>query len=214
MIIATPLSFIIAVIIAGALIFLFLQLIYKERFKTQEGRISIRNDRLELMQNHIDLMRSQFENLYKGSQQKLTLTSFTLVIQGGNVFVPTEEPTLTGLSLDVVISNTGAPSVVLDWKLSVIPVTGSPRSAQLTKIPSSLVLRGKAGTAHVSESESLMESALSTPIEANIPRKGKLLFYVALPKSDVLTSVLELSATDVTGKTFMLRQDLKELLQR
>lgn len=214
MIIQAPILFFVAVGIVGAAIYFFLQYMHKERFKILDGRISIRDDRISLMQSQIDMLRSQFENLSQESQPKLLPPSFTLVMQGGNIFVPTEEPALTGISLDVVISNTGAPSVVLDWKLSVIPVTGSPRSAQLTKIPASLVLRGKAGVAHVSESESLMESVLSSPIEPNVPRKGTLLFYVALSRSDVLTSVLELSAIDVTGKPFMLRQDLKELMQR
>ncbi|MGD0792322.1 MAG: hypothetical protein ABR920_11190 [Terriglobales bacterium] len=140
-------------------------------------------------------------------------TNFRLWVPGGNVFVPDQEPTLTGIQLDVRIVNTGDPSRAMDWKLSVIPPHGSPQIAQLTKIPPSLVARGDKSTAHINESESLDEYCLENPLN-DVPHEGKLLFYVRLPKRDVLESVLELTVSDLDGHSFLLRKDMKEWLQR
>jgi hypothetical protein len=139
---------------------------------------------------------------------------FRILLMGGNVFVPDKEPGLTGIVLDAVITNTGSPSVAMDWQLSVIPLTGSPRQAQLTKMPASLVARGAFNTGHINAAESLDESTLSDPLQTDVPRSGKLLFYVTLPKQDVMASVLELSVKDVRGRPFMVRQDMKQWLSR
>jgi hypothetical protein len=143
-----------------------------------------------------------------------TQPNFRMLLSGANVFVPDGEPGLTGIILDVIITNTGSPSVALDWQLSVIPKTGSPKQAQLTKMPPSLVARGQINTAHASSNESLEDLTRREPLQPDVPYSGKLLFYVALPKPDVLTGVFELSVTDVKGHPFMVRKDVNEWLSR
>jgi hypothetical protein len=134
------------------------------------------------------------------------------LLQGGNIFVPDGKPSWTGIVLNVIVINTGAPSIAVDWGLSIIPATNAPARAQLTKIPRSLVARGQVGSSYVSESESLVESTLNDPLETDVPRSGKLLFYVVLPQNEVKNSVLELSVTDANGRPFMVRQDIKDWL--
>lgn len=139
--------------------------------------------------------------------------NFRLWMQGGNVFVPDKEPTLTGIGLDVIIVNTGDLSRATAWKLSVIPPHGSPQMAQPTKIPASFVARGDKNTAYINSAEALDEYCLENPLN-DVPHRGKLLFYIRLPKEDVLQSVLELSVSDLAGHSFVARQDMKDWLQR
>jgi hypothetical protein len=139
---------------------------------------------------------------------------FRLLLSGGNIFIPDQAPDLTGIVLDATVINTGSPSAAVDWHLSVIPEEGKPQQAQLTRMPPSLVARGPVNTAYLSASESLDESTLKTPLETNVPRSGKLLFYIKIPKAQVMTSVIELSVTDTNGDPFMVRQNLKDWLAR
>ena len=61
-----------------------------------------------------------------------------LTISGGNVFIPTEMPTWTGIGLDVRIWNTGSPSVVTEWTMKITANGGSSVRAQLTAMPNVL----------------------------------------------------------------------------
>jgi len=166
----------------------------------------------------IKTLQDQLQSAKSGSAPlpavQVSPASFRLLIPGANIFIPEQAPHLTGIALDVIVTNTGKPSVALDWKLSVIPKVGLPQLAQLTKMPTSLVARGEHNTAHISASESLVDSTQNDPLQTDTPRTGKLLFYIALPKPDVITSVFELSVTDVSGKLFMERKDLNEWLSR
>ena len=135
---------------------------------------------------------------------------FALQIDGGNFFIPDKMPQLTGILLDVLIINSGTPSIARDWKLSIIPPSGAPKAAQLTRIPPSLVARGEVNTAIVSASESFLESCLARSLDAGVPRIGELLFYIALPKPDVMQSVIELSVRDAKGNPFQVRKDLRD----
>jgi len=137
-----------------------------------------------------------------------------ILLQGGNIFVPDQKPTWTGIALDAIIINTGRPSVALDWGMSIIPPTGTPVRAQLSDLPKSLVARGPAGNSYLSDAESLAQSTLTDPLQTNVPRSGKLLFYVVLPKKTVLDSVFEVTVTDASGRSFMARQNVRDWLQR
>jgi hypothetical protein len=146
--------------------------------------------------------------------QSIEPTNFQMWVSGGNIFVPDKDPSLTGILLDVVITNNGAPSIAWNWQLEVIPTLGTPKEAQLTTIPPSLVARGEINPAHASSSESLLDSTLAQPLQTGIPRSGKLLFYVAMPRTDVATSVIELTVKDAKGHPFLVRQDIKNWMSR
>lgn len=141
-------------------------------------------------------------------------TCFTVLLEGGNVFVPDGEPSWTGIALDVLVVNSGKRSLAVDWQMIVAPPDGHPRNAQLTRIPKVLTAKGTYHTTHITEGESLVESTLASPLETNVPRRGKLLFYVILPKAKVLQSVLELSVSDIKGNRFTARQDVQRWLHR
>jgi hypothetical protein len=198
-----PLLFFVALAVVGAAMWGLLYLLFKEN-------LNRKNDLITTLQGQLTSCRTPGQGPLESSDRP----NFRLLLQGSNIFIPDAEPSLTGIVLDVIITNSGTPSVALDWKLSVVPATGAPRTAQLTKIPQSLVARGRNNTAHVSASESLVESTLSSPLETDVPRSGKLLFYVALPKKDVMDSTLELSVTDVKGNPFIVRQNISEWLHR
>jgi hypothetical protein len=140
--------------------------------------------------------------------------NFRLLLSGGNVFIPDGEPGLTGIALNVAIINTGSPSIATDWRLSIVPEVGTPKQAQLTKMPASLVARGEKNMAQLNSAESLDESTFNNPVETNVPRTGKLLFYVSLTKDVVMRAVLQLSVKDVKGRSFIERQDMKDWLAR
>jgi hypothetical protein len=200
-----PILFFTALAILSAAMWGILYVIFNEN-------LTRKNDLIKTLQEQLASYpaqappRAPFENSAR--------PSFRLLLQGANIFIPDTEPNLTGIALDVIITNTGAPSVALDWSLSVVPSTGSPKAAQLTKMPKSLVARGPSNTAYINSSESLEESTLTDSLETNIPRSGKLLFYIALPKQAVMDSVLELSVTDVKGNHFLVRQKTSEWLHR
>jgi hypothetical protein len=172
-----------------------------------------KNDLIKTL--HDQLASHPAQGQLKGPVDSSTRPSFRLLLQGANIFIPDADPKLTGIVLDVIITNTGTPSVALDWSLSVVPSTGAPKAAQFTEMPKSLVARGPSHTAYyLNASESLALSTLNDPLETNIPRSGKLLFYIALPKQTVVDSMLELSVTDVKGNHFMVRQNTSEWLHR
>jgi hypothetical protein len=65
-----------------------------------------------------------------------------LAMSGGNVFIPDKMPGITGIGLDARVWNTGAPSVVIDWKFRIIPNGKEAVLAQLTKMPNVLTASG------------------------------------------------------------------------
>jgi len=140
--------------------------------------------------------------------------NFAIQIDGGNVFIPDQMPDLTGIALEVLIINSGSPSIARDWQLSVAPLSGAPKTAQITRIPKSLTLAGGGNTVPLTEADSLVESCLDHLLEAGKPRRGTILFYIALPKSNVMQSVFELTVKDAKGNLFQARRDMNDWMTR
>jgi hypothetical protein len=200
-----PLLFIFTLLTISGIVLVSIHHLYKANLDRKNDLIKTLQDRLA---NRTSLPASGATQVIAEPPQ------FVLQVDGGNIFIPDQMPGVTGIALDVVIVNSGSPSIARDWQLSVIPAEGAPKTAQITKIPKSLVARGQFNTANISESESLVDSTLARPLETGVPRMGKLLFYVALPKSEVLRSMLELSVKDVKGYPFLIRKDMKEWMNR
>lgn len=200
-----PLLFIFAVLLVIIGCWSLLQFLYKTNLDRKNDLIKTLKDQLE---------NRPMQTVTSVPPANSGKPEFVLQLDGGNIFIPDQKPSLTGIVLDTIIINTGTPSIARDWQLSVVPPEGSPKTAQLTKIPKSLVARGQFNTMHINEAESLVESTLDRPLEANVPRSGKLLFYVSLPKHTVEHSVLELSVKDVKGNPFFVRKDIKEWMSR
>jgi hypothetical protein len=156
---------------------------------------------------------------WQGEKQHANKPDFKLSMLGGNVFVSDQEPTMTGIALEVRIRNAGGPSIATDWTLTVHPREGQPVMVQLTKPPKSLTLNGP-GTGIVQlreEDFSLERLALATPLKADAPPlQSQLLFYVPLPKATVIAqdSVLTLSVSDLSGRTFSAVQRMGDWPQR
>ena len=197
-----PLMFAAACIVIVGGVFGVMQLLYKTTLDNK-------SDLIETLQDQL----ASKPQAASGTAP-IVPTNFRLFLPGGNIFIPNIEPGLTGIALDATIVNTGTPSLALDWRLSVIPDVGKPQEAQLTKMPPSLVARGPNNTAHLNSSEALDVSTLSDPLQTNVPRSGKLLFYVKMPKARVMESVLELTVTDNNGTRYLVRQDIKQWLTR
>jgi hypothetical protein len=144
--------------------------------------------------------------------------NFKITLLGGNVFVPDQDPSLTGLALEARIRNAGAPSIATDWKLIVTVHKEKPITAQLTKPPDHLTLSGKAGKIVLSESDFSLEylavnKALKT---GDSPIGGFILFYIHIPRSKVIApdTILELFVSDYSGRTFSEKQKMGDWLQR
>jgi len=140
-----------------------------------------------------------------------------LAMPGGNVFVP-EAPGMqdkTGILLDAKVWNTGAPSVVTEWQLFVIPQNVTPVIAQLTKMPPVLRVEGAVNSFVALESESLERKTRTAPV-ADMPVDGRLLFYAPLKTAIVLSpeTKLKLVAKDVYGKETTVSQRIGDWLHR
>lgn len=127
-----------------------------------------------------------------------------LSMLGGNIFIPNAPGAvghLTGIGLNVKIWNIGAPSVVTEWSLFVIPKNEIPVIAQLTEMPESLRVGGINNSAVIRSQDSLESKTKITPVETT-PIEGTLLFYVPLQQEIVLmpSTRLELIAKDINGK--------------
>ena len=120
---------------------------------------------------------------YGADQEKETPArpEFHLAMMGGNVFVPSKAPLLTGIAIDARIWNTGASSIATGWSLQITPNGGMPVKAQLTAAPNRLTATGEFNNFQMSSDEVLDIRTLQTAV-GNAPVSGKLLFYVALAK--------------------------------
>jgi len=159
----------------------------------------------------------------QGTQQptaalpSLGLPDFKLSILGGNIFVPDQAPSLTGIALDVRIRNAGASSIATDWTMWVtIAGEHSPRVAQFTKPPKQLTLSGKAGKVVLRSSDYLEDRVVSKPLQTGESIGGWLLFYVDVPKSTIqaLDTTIELRVSDIRGHVFSAKQRMGDWLHR
>ena len=138
-----------------------------------------------------------------------------LSLLGGNVFTG-DSTGWTGLSLEAQVWNTGGPTVATEWSLTITPKSALPIEAQFTKMPENMSLRGTSGnTEFIRSDESLEAKTSSTAIEM-LPLRGRLLFYVTLPRTIVLApdTELKLSVKDVYGKETSAVQRMGNWLQR
>jgi hypothetical protein len=144
-------------------------------------------------------------------------TNFVLSIPGGNIFVPDQAKKLTGIALNVSIRNSGAPSTANDWQLWIVPGHNvTPVLAQLTRIPKSLSLGGPINSAVITDDQSLIDKTHQKPVGAGEVVDGVLLFYTSLSKSTVQgdSTMLRLSAEDISGKVFTAEQRMSDWLKR
>jgi hypothetical protein len=109
---------------------------------------------------------------------------FHLTIPGANIFIPDAQPTWTGVGVDARIWNTGAPSIVTDWSMKIVPNGGDAVNAQLTAMPNVLSATGSFNSTKLLAANSLEAKTRDTPVGAT-PVEGVLLFYIALPKAAV-----------------------------
>lgn len=141
-----------------------------------------------------------------------------IAMAGGNVFVP-EAPGLndrfTGIAIETRLWNTGKPSVATSWSLVVVPQGHIPVVGQLTKIPETLRLGGEFNSTIIRASDALDVKALTTPA-SEIPMQGTLLFYLEMPKNLVVDkgTRLELSVKDIYGQETVIKQEVREWIQR
>lgn len=141
--------------------------------------------------------------------------SFSLKLLGGNVFVPTGEPTLTGFALVARIHNTGGPSFATNWCLNVVLPGGAKVSAQLTSPPPTLTLPGSPPLTR--DDFSLEDRAGSAPLlRDDPPIESRILFYADILKPEVVApdTVLELTVEDVDGRCASTHQRMGDWLSR
>lgn len=168
------------------------------------GVLALRNERIELLGQQLSVA--------KGAPQQLkSPPDFRLSMLGANIFVPDQvtQP-ITGIALDVRIMNAGVPSIATDWNLVVTEINGHTINAQLTRVPNRLTLNGKGGKVAIRDTNSLDVLAYQQPIQTGKGVEGTLLFYVKVPKSDVLQSTFHLSVKDVTGKEVSATQYVRD----
>ena len=147
------------------------------------------------------------------------VAEFMITVLGGNVFVPGKDPTLTGLALRVRIRNAGSPSIATDWVMFLtVPGEAAPVRAQLTTPPKRLTLNGPAGRTVLRATDfSLEEQTANKALEpGDPPVEGWMLFHVRLPQAKVLdpSTVIEMRASDFSGRVFFGRQKQGEWLSR
>lgn len=132
-------------------------------------------------------------------------TDFKLLLRGGNVFMHKSRPGITGMALGVQIRNAGrASSIATNWKLYIKELGKAPVLAQLINTPKEL-------PPIVSAVDfSLREEAISKPIEYGDVLEGTLLFYIELPRDNVIKedTNIELKVDDIHGKTFSAIQNM------
>jgi hypothetical protein len=138
-----------------------------------------------------------------------------LMIQGANVFIPDLQPTWTGIGVDARIWNTGKPSIVTGWSMTIIPNGKPPIVAQLTQMPNVLTAHGPFNSSRLLAENSLELKTKDTPVET-MPVSGALLFYVALLKDIVQASDTkwEIVANDIYEKETRVSHLVGDWLQR
>lgn len=145
---------------------------------------------------------------------------FKITLLGSNVFIPDQDPILTGIALEVRIRNSGGESIATDWALTITPIGGQPIRGQLTKPPESLTLKGvnTSRTIKLRQDDfSLERQAMSSPLKPNDPSiQSQILFYAPLPKAEVMApdTVLTLTVCDFAGHTFSANQRMGDWLSR
>lgn len=124
-----------------------------------------------------------------------------LTVSGANIFIPNERPELTGIAVNARIWNTGAPSIVTNWSMKIIPNGETPVVAQLTAVPNVLRVTGISISTNILASDSLETKTNNTHVGIT-PIFGVLLFYVALPKNIVQANntCWEITAKDINEK--------------
>jgi hypothetical protein len=156
--------------------------------------------------------------LFWGASHVATSPDFKLSILGGIVFIPDQDSALTGIAIEVRIRNSGTPSIATDWSMLVhLPRNDRIIAAQLTKPPPVLTLNGPAGKVLLHASESIEDKVASKPMRAGDPPvQGWLLFYLTLPKPDVIApdTILEIRVEDFSGHVFSKKQRMGDWLQR
>src|SRR5262249_16403430 len=129
-----------------------------------------------------------------------------------NIFQP-DQHRGTGIILLVKIWNTGAESVVIEWKLNVIPVPHEEIKADFYHIVSPIKLRGNEPKDRNSfaPGDDLSAKLRRSPVTTE-PAHGALLFIAQLPLDTVKlkTTRFELIATDIYGQEFKTSKSVKE----
>jgi len=147
--------------------------------------------------------------------QKPTESLFSLELLGGRIYMPTNEPTLTGFALDARIHNTGAPSYATNWALTVILPGGTSVPAHPAAPPPILRLPG--GPAIPQADFSLEDQTRNVQLQREVPPvQSKILFHAEIPRDDVLASdtFLELSVEDMDGRRVSTQKRMGDWLTR
>jgi hypothetical protein len=143
---------------------------------------------------------------------------FILTMLGGNIFVPDQDKSLTGIALKARIRNAGSPSIATDWELIITSPQEKAVMAQLSKPPDRLAVSGETGKIVLSASDfSLEDQASKNALKpGDSPIGGLILFYVRIPKSKVIApdTILELIVSDYSGRKFSAKQKIGDWLQR
>ncbi|GEM_PF-3969495 len=121
-----------------------------------------------------------------------------LIVQGANIFQLDQKPTWTGIMVHARIWNTGAPSVVTEWSMAIIPNGAPAVAAQFTKFPVELVVSGAAGSRKFTQTDSLDMKTDATLVN-DVPVSGSLFFIVEMPKEVVqaMNTTWIISAKDI-----------------
>src|SRR5262249_17529519 len=135
-------------------------------------------------QSRLDELAAQVAELRKNPPSPAR-PEIRLAYMGSNVFIPTAEPTFTGMAIELRVWNTGKPGKILEWGLVIIPPDGhKPIIAQLTRIPETLTASGAKVGAIIRAQDALYAKALESDVGMD-PITGTLLFYATHPKNIV-----------------------------
>ena len=139
-----------------------------------------------------------------------------LFLNSGNIFVyspPGLHGSLTGITLDAKIWNTGTPSVVSSWSILVDPENGNSAGGQSVEIRAPMHIKGRYVSPTIRPSDSLDAKTAFTKV-GQTPVEGTLLFYVPLRESDVLNSTVTLTAKDIYGNPYSITVYMRDLPKR
>jgi hypothetical protein len=152
---------------------------------------------------------------YFGESTALKKPELHLSVSGGNVFVPTDQPTWAGIGVEARVWNTGSPSVVTEWSMTITPNGETPVKAQLTAMPNVLAAAGPFNSSVLLAANSLEIKTRDTPVKLQaVP--GVLLFYVDLPRDVVRAADTkwEIVAKDIYEKEVRTTHLVGEWVQR
>jgi hypothetical protein len=141
-----------------------------------------------------------------------------LTAQGANLFTPDApdiRDILSGIVLDAMIWNTGAPSIAVDWSL-IIRIPNGDIVAQLTAFPEKLTLnRSSHGQTIFTSADELDLKTIKETV-GPVATSGRLLFYarVSLEELKNPSTQLILSVKDALGTATTVTKKIGDWLSR